>query len=156
MEKELTILKESLDQKIAVLTKIQAYNEKQEAAFTDGADIASFDEAIEEKGKLIEELAHLDEGFEILYEKIAKDLEYEKQHYAPQIRAIQERIARVTELSTSIQAQEARNKKLVEKFFSREKRGVGESRKSLKAAMHYYKSMSGGAYGSSGAYDNKK
>ena len=43
----------------------------------------------------------------------------------------------------AIQAQEARNKKLIEDYFRKEREGIRVGRKSSKAAINYYKNMSG-------------
>ena len=50
-------------------------------------------------------------------------------------------VAEVTETGVAIQAQEARNKKLIEDYFRREREGIREGRKSSKAAINYYKNM---------------
>lgn len=55
---------------------------------------------------------------------------------------IQELITQVTEKSVSIQAQEARNKKMVEDYFARERNRLRSGRQASKAAYGYYKSMS--------------
>ena len=115
MENQLTILSESLDKKLEVLQKIREYNKRQEEIFSaEKVDMSLFDDAVEEKQRLIDEVVRLDEGFEILYEKLARELEGNKERYAAQIRELQAKVAKVTELSVSVQAQEARNKKLVE------------------------------------------
>ena len=76
MESQLTILSESLDRKLEVLQKIQEYNKRQEEVFSaEKVDIRQFDAAVEEKQHLIDEVVRLDDGFEILYEKLAKELE---------------------------------------------------------------------------------
>lgn len=73
MESQLTILSESLDRKLEVLQKIQEYNKRQEEVFSaEKVDIRQFDAAVEEKQHLIDEVVRLDDGFEILYEKLAK------------------------------------------------------------------------------------
>ncbi|MBE5865446.1 MAG: flagellar protein FlgN [Lachnospiraceae bacterium] len=157
MKSQLTILSESMDQKIKVLLEIQEYNRKQEEAFKNGeADLDSFDEAVEEKGKLIEKLTRLDDGFEALYEGISKELSENRNQYATEIKELQNKIARVTELGTSIQAQEARNKKLIEEYFRGARAGVRQNRQSSKAAYDYYKSMSGVTLSSSRYMDQKK
>ena len=144
MENHLTILSESLDQKIAVLQDIQAYNQKQEKALTEQTpDLDSFDEALEEKEELIQRLEKLDEGFETLYAKIAEQLSGNRETYAEQIRELQEKIRKVTEMSVTIQAQEARNKKLIEEYFSKAKNGIRQGRQNSKAAYDYYRNMSG-------------
>ena len=72
MESQLTILSESLDRKLEVLQKIQEYNKRQEKVFSaEKVDISQFDAAVEEKQHLIDEVVRLDDGFEILYEKLA-------------------------------------------------------------------------------------
>lgn len=156
MEKQLNILSESLDRKLQVLQEIQEYNARQEQAFKqEQADLDSFDEAMEEKERLIEKLNLLDEGFETLYEKVAGTLKDHREQYAPQIKVLQEKVSQVMELSVSIQAQEARNKKLVEEYFAKARTGLKRSRQNSKAAYDYYKNMSG-SYGASQFMDSKK
>ena len=157
MESQLTISSESLDRKLEVLQTIQEYNQRQEEVFSaEKVDIRQFDAAVEEKQHLIDEVVRLDDGFEILYEKLAKELEGNRQRYAAQIKEMQAKVAKVTELSVSVQAQEARNKKLVENYFARERAGIGQRRKSAKSAFDYYKSMSGAGYVPPQMYDNKQ
>lgn len=157
MESQLTILSESLDKKLEVLQKIQEYNKRQEEIFSaEKVDMSLFDDAVEEKQRLIDEVVHLDDGFEIMYEKLSRELEGNRQRYAAQIRELQAKVAKVTELSVSVQAQEARNKKLIESYFARERAGIGQRRKSAKSAFDYYKSMSGAGYVQPQMYDSKK
>ncbi|MCM1568336.1 MAG: flagellar protein FliT [Roseburia sp.] len=156
MENSLNILSESLDQKLLVLRDIQDYNAKQEEAFTkEQPDLESFDAAMEEKERLIERLTKLDDGFELLYQRLAVDLKDNKERYAVQIKELQSKIAKVTELGMTIQAQEARNKKLIEDYFAKERTGIRQGRMSSKAAYDYYKSMSGNGYGASRFMDSK-
>ena len=157
MESQLTILSESLDRKLEVLQKIPEYNKRQEEIFSaQNVDISQFDAAVEEKQRLIDEVVRLDDGFEILYEKLAKELEGNRQRYAAQIRELQAKVTKVTELSVSVQAQEARNKKLIENYFAGERTKIGQRRKSAKSAFDYYKSMSGAGYVPPQMYDSKQ
>lgn len=157
MESQLSILSESLDKKLQVLQKITEYNKLQEQSFQNGtAKLEDFDEAVEQKGRLIEEISRLDEGFELLYARLAEELQGNRERYKDQILVLQQKVAQVTELSVAIQAQEQRNKKLVEEFFARERRNIRESRKASKAAYGYYKSMSAASYIQPQIYDNKK
>lgn len=157
MESQLTILSESLDRKLEVLQKIQEYNKRQEEIFSaQNVDISQFDAAVEEKQRLIDEVVRLDDGFEILYEKLAKELEGNRQRYAAQIRELQAKVTKVTDLSVSVQAQEARNKKLIENYFAGERTKIGQRRKSAKSAFDYYKSMSGAGYVPPQMYDSKQ
>ena len=154
---QLSILSESLDRKLAVLEDIQLYNRKQEKAFLESTpDMDSFDTALEEKEELIQRLEKLDEGFEILYEKIADQLKGNRQIYATQIKMLQEKISRITDLGISIQAQEARNKKLIEDYFAKARNGIRQGRQGSKAAYDYYKNMSGASFNMPQFMDSKK
>ena len=136
MENQLIILSESLDKKLEVLQKIQDYNKRQEEIFSaENVDMSLFDDAVEEKQRLIDEVVRLDEGFEIMYEKLARELEGNRERYAAQIRELQQKVSRVTELSVTVQAQEARNKKLIENYFAKERAGIGQRRKTPKVLM---------------------
>lgn len=142
MDNYLNILEESLHKKLEVLQKIEDYNTEQNRIFSEEkASLDEFDEAIEEKGKLIEQLSRLDDGFESLYAKVAEELQNNKSKYAEQIKRMQELVKQVTEKSVSVQAQEARNKALIEEYFAKERAGIRNNRKSSKAAFDYYQSM---------------
>ena len=139
----LTLLEESLQEKLQVMADIQQYNLKQQEIFqSDNVDIDHFDEYVEEKGKLIDRLTALDNGFESLYVKVSKELENGgREKYKDQIKRLQQLVTEVTETSVTIQAQEARNKKLIEDFFRKEREGIRKGRQSSKAAYDYYKNM---------------
>jgi len=115
-----------------------------------------FDAAVEEKGRLIEQLTRLDDGFEIMYAKLAAELEGNRDKYAAEIRALQQQISEITELSVSTQVQEKRNKQLIESFFARERSNIAQSRKTSKAAFDYYKRMSNVEHVPPQIYDTKK
>lgn len=143
MKNQLTILAESLDKKIQVLREIQEYNLRQEECFKNGqADLDSFDQAVEEKEKLIQKVNQLEEGFDTLYRGLAEQLKENRSQYAEEIRMLQDKIREVTELNMSVQAQESRNKKLIEDFFARQRAGINQSRKNSKAMYDYYKNVS--------------
>lgn len=144
MNNSLDVLSESLDRKIEVLREIEHYNEMQRQAF-EGAepDMSSFDEAIERKGELIDSLEKLDEGFELLYKSLSEELKGNREKYAAKISELQRKIAVITDLSISIQATEARNKKLIEQYFAKAKTGIRQGRIGSKAAFDYYKNMAG-------------
>ena len=153
----LKVLEESLYKKLSVLAKIQDYNEEQYRCFSaEQVDMEGFDAAIEEKGKLIDEVNKLDEGFEILYANLAKELEGNREKYAPQIKKLQELIMHVTEKSVQIQAQESRNKVLIEAYFAKEKNQIKEGRKNSQAAFGYYKNLNKAILEDSHAFDLKQ
>lgn len=157
MKNQLDILSESLDKKLQVLQEIQEYNLKQEKAFlSEQVALEQFDAAMEEKEALIQKVLDLDEGFELLYERLSEELKNNRELYKDQIQELQEKIARVTEMSVAVQAQEARNKQLIEGFFAKARTGIRQNRKSSKAAYDYYKSMSGANYPQGASWESKK
>lgn len=138
----LALLEESLRKKLQVLTEIQKYNLRQQKIFqSNQVDLDKFDEYVAEKGVLIDRLTALDSGFEKLYAKVADELKTNRQQYAEQIKVLQALVTEVTETGVAVQAQEARNKKLIEDYFKRERDGIRMGRKTSKAAINYYKNM---------------
>ena len=138
----LQVLEESLHKKMSVLDRIDEANRRQEQILkSDSVSEEEFDQSIEEKGMLIDELNKLDEGFETLYGNIKEQLSAGKERYKVQIASIQKLITQVTEKSVSIQAQEARNKALAESFFASRKQELQKGRRSSKAALDYYRNM---------------
>ncbi len=138
----LTLLEESLRRKLQVMSEIQEYNLRQQEMFqADNVELDRFDEYVEEKGNLIEKLTALDNGFEKLYANVAEELKGNREQYAEQIRTLQGLVTEVTDTSVAIQAQEARNKKLIEDFFVKERKNLHMNRKTSKAAIDYYRTM---------------
>lgn len=138
----LTLLEESLRKKLQVMGEIQKYNSRQQEIFQAGeADMDKFDEYVEEKGRLIDKLNALDSGFEKLYANVSEELKENREQYGEQIRTLQGLVAEVTDASVAIQAQETRNKKLIEEFFRKGREGIRMNRKTSKAAINYFKNM---------------
>ena len=155
----LELLEESLIKKIKVLDEIGEFNIKQKNVFTtygERPDLDKFDEYIEEKDRLIEELNMLDEGFEALYERVADTLKTDREKNAPMIRRLQDLIREITDKSSSLQAQEAENKKLMEGYFKNIRSGIGKERTSLNAAYSYMQAQRGMGGAESLYMDSKK
>lgn len=142
MDNYLGILEESLQKKLKVLEEIAVYNKEQEQLLRkESVSLEELDENMSHKDELIQKVTALDEGFETLYERIKEQILTHKDDYKEQIRKLQQLISQVTEKSVSIQAQEARNKKLIEDYFKRERSQLRQNRQSSKAAYNYYKSV---------------
>lgn len=157
MENYLNVLEESLQKKIEALNKIQDYNLKQQEIFqSDTVNMDEFDQYVEEKGELIDELNQLDNGFEILYANLSKQLQEDRARYATQIHTLQELVKQVTDLSVTVQTQEARNKKLIEDYFRKSREEIKRGRQSSKAAYDYYKNMSNTNFVQPQFLDDKK
>jgi flagellar biosynthesis/type III secretory pathway chaperone len=156
MNNSLNVLSDSLDVKLEVLEKLLKYTNTQKEIFdVENPDLDEFDRIFDEKDILLDKLESLDEGFEELYTRVSDQLRENRSQYAAQIKSLQEKISRITELSASIQAQEARNKKMIDEYFTRERQGIKQNRVSSKAAFDYYRNMSGMNIQSSGMWDSK-
>jgi flagellar biosynthesis/type III secretory pathway chaperone len=156
MNNSLNVLAESLDVKLDVLSKIQEYTNKQKAVFEEETpNMEKFDNLVDEKDVLVDKLISLDEGFERLYQEVSDELNNNRSKYSAQIRLLQDKISAITDISSSIQAQEARNKKMIEEYFTKERQSIKKGRISSKAAYDYYKNMSGMNLQSPGFMDSK-
>jgi predicted nuclease with TOPRIM domain len=139
------------------MAEIQDYNLRQQRIFqSNEVNLDKFDEYVDEKGKLIDRLTALDNGFEKLYANVAEELSGNREQYAAQIKILQGLVTKVTEQSVAIQAQETRNKKMMEDFFRKERDGIRMGRKTSKAAIGYYKTMSKSAVVAPQFMDSKK
>ena len=141
-EAYIDIMLQSLKKKEQVLNKIIIINKDQKLALEDeNAGPDKFDETVEQKAELIEQLDQLDSGFEKLFERMKEELEGNKDKYAEQIKQMQVYIKSVTDKSVEIQAQEARNKDLMTKKFAEIKSKARTVRQNSNVANKYYQSM---------------
>ena len=152
----LNILEESLIRKSAVLDEIKSLCEEQSRVITDDMQLEALDSFIEKKGILIEQLEKLDEGFETLYEKVSEELKSGREKYAVQIRHMQSLISEITDKSNAIQAQEERNRSLINNYFGKRRSEVKEGRVNSKVAMNYYKVQSNSSFVDAQFMDSKK
>lgn len=146
MDDYLQLLEESLVKKIRVLDQIEKFNLRQKAVLSledSTPDFDKFDLFIDEKGKLIDELKSLDDGFEVLYERVADKLKADIPGNASRIRKLQELIREITDKSVELQKQEAENKALIERYFKNIRGDIGKGRNSLNVAYSYLQSQRG-------------
>ena len=139
----LDMLEESLNKKIDILKRIEEQNEIQKEVLKDSAQVNEddFDRAVEIKSELIEQLDHLDSGFQTLFDSVKEEINSNKELYKDQIKRIQMLIREITSKSASIEAAEHRNKKLAEKYFSFARGSMNQSKQSASAAFNYYQTM---------------
>jgi flagellar biosynthesis/type III secretory pathway chaperone len=147
MEKQyMTALAESLEKKNKVLDEIYTLSQQQaDILAADKMDLQGFDACVDKKDACIKTLNKLDAGFETLYKNVEQELAANRTTYSAQIRKLQQLIKQITDKSVSIQALEERNRKAVTQMFSKERKELGKGKRSLNAAMTYYRSMSGAA-----------
>lgn len=143
IRKYVIILLESLEKKKRILQALLEECKKQENAIKNNSDIEEFDTIVTYKGKLIDGIRVLDNGFEQVYERIGSELTAQNSLYREEILKMQTLISEIMELSVSVQAAEQRNKQVVENYFSFARGRIGHAKKSVRAASEYYKNMSG-------------
>lgn len=142
VSKYMDMLVDCLEKKNQILDNLIVLNKKQTALIQDEEfSLSEFDKCVEEKGILIDNILKLDSGFEGLYNKVGKTVADNPSAYKEQLARMQKLITEVTEKSVSIQAEEERNKAMIEKRFSRERNRIKSGRSQSKVAMDYYNSM---------------
>ena len=153
----LDILEDSLIKKNSILDEIKKINDDQkECLKRDDIEFEVFDEYIEKKAEYIEQLEFLDQGFESLYARVEEELKENREQYADQIRRMQLLIREITDKSVSIQAQESRNRDLINSYFGKRRNEIKDGRRNSKAAMNYYKVQSNSTYSEATFLDSKQ
>lgn len=153
----IAIMIQSLEKKEHVLDKIIELDTVQKNQLEDpNLTPDDFDDVVEQKSKLIEQLDNLDSGFEKLFERVKEELEGNKEAYKEEIRIMQDHIRKITDKSVKIQSQEARNKALMTNKFNGIKKQARQVRKGANVASKYYQSMTKTGYVDPQFMDNKK
>lgn len=142
-EAYLQIMIESLEKKNEVLDKIIELDHKQlEIATKDNVNLEEYDESMDSKGKLIDELNKLDDGFTSTYEMVKDEVISNPDKYREMILKMQELIRIAVDKSVEVNTLEARNKKAMQFFVSKKHRDIRSMKVSNAAASKYYKAMS--------------
>ena len=142
INKYMDMLVECLEKKNQILDSLTAINKKQtELIQNEDFSLVEFDKCVDEKGVLIDNILKLDSGFEGLYNKVGKYVADNPSEYKSQLSKMQKLITEITEKSVSIQAEEERNKALIESRFSRERNRIKSGRSQSRVAMDYYNNM---------------
>lgn len=163
-ESYLDMLSRSLDRKLEILKQIEQENRKQTDLLdfpVQGAELSgkweeAFDQTVEAKGRMIEELTRLNDGFDLLFSKVQVELTLQKEKYRTQLARLQDQIREVTEMSNRIQVQEQRNKALVDQYFSEERTKIKVGKRSTATAMKYYQTMNRTQFVPSQAVDENR
>lgn len=141
-EKYLLILEQSLEEKNKLLSQLIQWTMEQKASLEkEPVEWEHFDELIDQKAALIEQLEKMDEGFESVYSRIRESIEHDKNKYYEVIRRLQKKIQMVTDAGASLMALEEQNKLLVEEKLTSERKKIQQHRVSSKAASNYYRNM---------------
>ena len=138
----LLILEESLGKKIVILDELSRLtSEQKEIVNAETFDDDAFDNNIEKKAALVNELGKLDNGFELLYKDVKGQLETERDRYADEIKRLQTLIKEIMDKSASLQVMEQRNNEFIKNKFNSLKKEARQIKKSREMAANYYKTM---------------
>ena len=137
----LQMMIDSLIMKKSILEKITILNEEQRKLAESEFDEENFLKVVDKKSELIDNIVRLDDGFNSLFERVKKALEGNRDKYKSQIERIQQLIRDVTALSVRVEAQEKRNKSLIEKQFFVLKKDIYSAKDNANKMNSYYKNM---------------
>lgn len=136
------MMKDSLERKLDLLEQLQVKNRLQTAILKDpNSDPDELEANVEAKGRLIERLESLDEGFDSLYKRVAESLEANKEMYANDIHEMQDLIRKITDMSAQVEMLEKKNKEIAVSKFSTVRSQIKETNHSGKVVTNYYNNM---------------
>jgi len=151
------ILKESLERKKRYLKEILELTGQQEKLAKESPfDEDSFDDIIDKKDILIDNINEIDKGFESVYNRVRTEISENKEFYKPELKAIQQLIRECVDTGLAIEALEERNRSSLETAIAGSFKGMNQVKQSKSVANKYYMSMANGMVNDSILYDRKK
>ena len=136
------VLIDSLRKKSAVLDRISELNEEQKQLAAVGkVDLEEFQKTLEGKQDCIDELNKLDEGFELVYERVKPELVDNAANHREEIQLLKQLISEITEKSMRVQTEEERNRQTIAAQFSSYKKEIRQYKMSRNVTSSYYKNM---------------
>lgn len=138
----LLVLEQSLSKKINILSELERLTQVQREIVTkEQFDEEAFNDNVEQKAALINELEKLDKGFQILYDNVKAQIEDNRQTYSAEIQRLQEMIKTIMDRSAALMVLENQNKEMVTNRFATLKKEARQVKKNRNLAANYYKSM---------------
>ena len=143
--------KEKILQQILEQTKEQEVILKQE-----DVDYDRFQELLDEKGRQIDELNQIDEGFDALFKKVEKEITVHKENYLTEIVTMQKLISAVSDLGLRIQALEAQNSERFKIYLASKRKQIHDYHVNSQTASRYYQNMANSHRPEQSHYFNEK
>lgn len=142
-ENYLQIMTESLEKKLEILDQVYEVNKRQlQASTIRPFDPEAYDVIMDEKGKLIDELNRLDDGFTSTYELVREAVQSDPDRYRDKIQQMQELVREAVDKGVSIEAQEQRNKASMEAALTSRRQELKVRKVTANAATKYYNAVS--------------
>ena len=153
----IAVLKQSLVKKIHILDQLIEKNHVQRELLGDPElEPDELQTNIDEKAALIDELTVIDDGFELIYERVREELQVNRSAYTVEIAQMQKYVTEIMEKSTQVQTEEKRNRELILQKFAAVKKQIREVKSGKKAVDQYYQNMMKLNYVEPQFMDNKK
>ena len=135
------ILLDTLYKKDKLLVAITELTREQEKLLAKGEfSLEDFESFMAEKEKLIQELNQLEDGFELLYQRLEK-ISPEDSELKESILDAQQLIRNITDKSVALQAMEARNKEKLLLFLAGKRREIRSFHDGIRVAEKYQSNM---------------
>lgn len=142
VEKELKRLERNLIKKNALLDQMHEVYDRLSALLEDiDMEVEVFDVCMDEQDELLQELLVLDEDMGGVYETLRSEKIVGDGSYALLAESLKNLISQIVDKANSLREKEYITKQKVETYFDHERKNLGDGRKSSKAALDYYKSM---------------
>ena len=142
----LQIMIDSLVKKEEHLDRIIDKNRKQYECIKGKAheeiDWDAFNLLVTEKEIAIDRIMEIDEGFDQTYTIIKDEVIANKEKYRDKVAVLKEQIGRLTDKGISIQADEERNRRIIDNLFRNTKQEIKKQRTGMSVANAYFKTMS--------------
>jgi hypothetical protein len=156
-ETYLSVLINSLIKKNEILSGLLELTRQQESIINEQEiDDDKFYSIIEEKGKLIQKVREIDDGFEHIFLRVKEGLTNDQNKYAGKIEAMQELIREVMDKVVKLQVLEKQNKMKLEIFLNNKRSEIKSFKVNNRIVSNYYKNMSKQYEQESYFFDTKK
>ncbi|MCR4717798.1 MAG: hypothetical protein K5656_11535 [Lachnospiraceae bacterium] len=143
-DRNLKILRDSMDKKERILNNLISMTEQQaDYLASDEFEFDVFEDMMNTKDLMIDELNSVDNGFESVYNRVRDELKAHPELYKNEIRDLKNCIREITSLSVELQALEERNKNRLEQFFLSKRGEITGYRRATNKVNAYYQTMTG-------------
>lgn len=157
MTNELQLLIEALEKKKIVLQDILRKSQEQnDVASLEKFDAEKFDQLMDDKTALLNQMEVLDDGFDAVYQRIKNEMLDKKDAYKTEITCMQQLIRETIALGAQIHTTEARTKEKLGVAIERSRRDLRRQKQSSQTVRDYYKANSQLKYTESYFIDQKK
>ena len=119
-------------------------------------DEDAFTDLMKQKREYLRKLEEFDNGFQAIYNRVAEEIQKNKEEYKDQILEMQALITGITDYGVKLTALEEKNKNTLEMKFREKRQNIRQFKVSKQTADKYYKNMIGMQTGASYFMDQKK